>query len=115
MIANPITLAEAGRMSAALGSVSPATVRIIPTVAAPASAPAPASTSIPEPRPSSATAYFGLFRSCDCGHSSAWHKGAFGDAWRAGQQVRGRCEASAEGGAAAACGCPQFHEPELAG
>jgi hypothetical protein len=111
-------LAEAGRASAAAFPVSPATVRIIPTVpataAAPATAAVPEPVAIPVPRATSAAAYFGLFRSCDCGHSSAWHSGAFGDAWRAGVQVRGGCEAAVEDGTASGCGCARFHEADVA-
>lgn len=115
MIPNPISVAQAGRTSAASLPISSATVRIIPTVRPPA--PAPVAIPIPVPAPraaASAAAYFGLFRACGCGHSSAWHDGAFGDAWRAGQQTRGRCEASAEEGSARGCGCARFHEPDLA-
>jgi hypothetical protein len=113
MIPNSISLAQAGRASAAPLPVSPATVRIIPTVRA--AAPAALPIAVPDPRPAaSAAAYFGLFRPCDCGHSSAWHSGAFGDAWRAGQQVRGRCEAAVEDGSARGCSCARFNEPGLA-
>lgn len=114
---NPITLAEAGRQSVPAMPVSPATVRIIPTVApavAPTVAP-PQPTAIPTPGASSGAAYFGLFRACDCGHSSAWHHGAFGDAWRAGQQVRGGCEAGAEDGTARGCSCARFRDRDIAG
>jgi hypothetical protein len=130
MTPDPSTLGHVGRTSAALGTVSPATVRIIPTVAshtatAAPSLPAPPSVSapssptsaapapvraaaVPDPRPSGAAAYFGLFRPCGCGHSSAWHNGAFGEAWRAGEQVRGRCEAAGED--SVPCRCSQFHD-----
>ena len=54
-------------------------------------------------------AYLRLFRPCDCGHSSAWHSGAFGAEWRAGQQVRGACEADS-GRLSAACGCTAFSD-----
>ena len=108
MIPNPITLAQAGRISAAAAlPASAATVRIIPTVAA------AEPIEIPAPR-NAAAAYFGLFRACGCGHSSAWHSGAFGDAWRAGQQVRGRCEAAVEDGSAHGCSCVRFSEPNVA-
>jgi hypothetical protein len=84
----------------------------------PAVPPAPRPQPVPTAAPSSATeagrsalpsttAYFELFRTCACGHSSAWHSGAFGDAWRSGQQVRGACEASAESGSAG-CACRGF-------
>ena len=85
-----------------------------PAVAEPALLPAPAPRTSPEPPqpaaaqsqtvpPPSATAYFDLFRPCRCGHSSAWHSGAFGEAWRSGHQVHGACEASADSGAGCAC------------
>ena len=108
MIPNSISLAQAGQLPPGGGGISAATVRIVPTVTATEPA------TIPGPRPSSAAAYFGMFRSCDCGHSSAWHSGAFGEAWRAGEQVRGRCEASVEDGAAAACSCARFRETNVA-
>ncbi|MDX6203236.1 MAG: hypothetical protein QOJ83_2736 [Frankiales bacterium] len=109
MSPEPITLAQAGRLWQAASPVSPATGRIIPsvTVAAP---PAPEPVEIATVRQPSAAAYFGLFRPCECGHSSAWHDGAFGDAWRAGEQVRGGCEAAVEDGSAASCACSRFHE-----
>lgn len=114
MIPNPISLAQ-GR---AAFPVSAATVRIIPDVRASVPVAAPVAVPVGEPvsRPAaSAAAYFGLFRACDCGHSSAWHSGAFGDAWRAGQQVRGRCEAAVEDGSNGGCSCASFSEPGLAG
>ena len=72
-------------------------VRSLPTQAAP-SAEAQQSQAGPS--------YAGMFRSCACGHSSAWHVGAFSDAWRAGIQVRGACEVEGVAG----CSCQQFRE-----
>jgi hypothetical protein len=118
MIPNAITLAQAGRLPAAAFPISPATGRIIPSVgvAAVVAAVAPITepTTIPEPRAGSAADYFGMFRPCACGHSSAWHSGAFGDAWRAGLQVRGGCEAGIEDGAAGTCSCARFSDPSTA-
>lgn len=116
MIPNAITLAQAGRLPSAAFPVSPATGRIIPTVgvaAVAAAAPVADPTAIPAPRIPSAANYFGMFRACTCGHSSAWHNGAFGDAWRAGQQVRGGCEAGVEDGTAGACRCARFSDPGI--
>jgi hypothetical protein len=121
MTAKSITLAEAGRTSATAFPVSPATGRIIPAVTVTAAVvpavlalPVPAPVAIPVSRATSAAAYFGLFRSCNCGHSSAWHNGAFGDAWRAGVQVRGGCEAAVEDGSTSGCGCARFREADVA-
>ncbi|MDX6253766.1 MAG: hypothetical protein QOJ11_100 [Frankiales bacterium] len=115
MSPNPITLAQAGLRWQAANPVSPATVRIIPSVpAVPPAVTAAEPPAVLAVRPPSAASYFGLFRSCDCGHSSAWHTGAFGDAWRAGEQVRGGCEAAVEDGAASDCHCTRFRDPGLA-
>jgi hypothetical protein len=74
-----------------------APLSIIPTVIA--TVPIPSSR-----QPLSPTAYFDLFQPCTCGHSSAWHGGSFGAAWRSGLQVRGRCESDDRG----PCGCDAF-------
>jgi hypothetical protein len=105
-----ITLAQAGQAATA------APVRIVPLVSVPlARTMAPLRpVSIPSTAQTSAGAYFGLFRSCDCGHSSAWHSGAFGDAWRAGEQVHGRCEAAPDEDSTFSCRCARFREPDLA-
>jgi hypothetical protein len=101
MIPNIVTLAQAG------GQQSAVPVRVVPSVdvAAPAV--------VPAARQSAVGAYFGLFKACGCGHSSAWHGGAFGDAWRAGEQVRGACEADDEV-SKGSCRCRRFHDPEVA-
>jgi hypothetical protein len=121
MIPNAITLAQAGRLPSAAFPLSPATGRIIPAVAVATAvvavapvAPPIEPTAIPVPRIASAANYFGMFRACTCGHSSAWHNGAFGDAWRAGEQVRGGCEAGFEDGAASGCSCARFSDPGTA-
>ena len=102
MIPNIVTLAQAGGQRSAV-SAPP----IIPPVAAAGSA------TIPAARPvAPAGAYFGLFKLCRCGHSSAWHSGAFGDAWRAGEQVQGRCESSDEL-SSASCTCGSFRPADL--
>jgi hypothetical protein len=86
-----VTLAQAG------GYVAPV-ARVAPVVA-------PAPVAIPEPR-QHAGAYFQFFKPCTCGHSSAWHNGSFGDAWRAGEQVAGGCEAADE--SSNDCRCDSF-------
>ena len=73
MIPNIVTLAQAGGQRAAVTSKP-----IIPPVTQADTVTIPAARQV-----SSAGAYFGLFKLCSCGHSSAWHSGAFGDAWRA--------------------------------
>jgi len=96
MIPTFVTLAEAGARHAAAAAVTAAP----PSVAAPPVA-------IPAAREASPSgAYFLLFKLCSCGHSSAWHSGAFGDAWRAGVQVQGRCEATDE--SSTGCRCSSF-------
>jgi hypothetical protein len=120
MIPNAITLAQAGRLPAAAFPISPATGRIIPAVAVAVAAvvavvaPKTEPAAIPAPRTGSAADYFGMFRACACGHSSAWHNGAFGDAWRAGLQVRGGCESGIEDGTAGICSCARFSDPGTA-
>jgi hypothetical protein len=109
MIPSIVTVAQAGRQRSG-------PVRIIPVV--PAVTATPAGTvrepmTIPAARPTVPGTYFGLFQQCGCGHSSAWHGGAFGDAWRAGVQVRGACEAADEVDAGS-CGCRRFREPDVA-
>ncbi len=89
MIPNIVTLAQAGS-------------HVVPVVADTDAVTIPATR-----QPSAAGAYFMLFKLCGCGHSSAWHGGAFGDAWRAGEQVRGACE-SADEPANGACRCTSF-------
>ncbi|BEP12424.1 hypothetical protein acdb102_07350 [Acidothermaceae bacterium B102] len=97
MIPSIVTLAQAGAHRGAMSSTP-----IIPPVAQAETATIPAARQV-----SAAGAYFGLFKLCSCGHSSAWHSGAFGDAWRAGEQVQGRCESSDEV-SSGSCGCGSF-------
>jgi hypothetical protein len=89
-----VTLAQAGGYVAPVARIGP----VAPVVA-------PEPVAIPEPR-QQAGAYFQLFKLCACGHSSAWHSGAFGEAWRAGEQVAGGCEAADE--TSKACSCHNF-------
>ena len=105
MIPNILTLSEVAAGGAASG------VRILPGPSVEARQPLPPAPPATAPARTQAPfgAYFGLFRPCDCGHSSAWHSGAFGDAWRAGEQVHGGCEALQET-SGTACGCRHFHE-----
>lgn len=88
----------------------PEQVRPAGTAGAPPSASSlPAAPTRATPPPSSSVnAYFDWFQSCRCGHSSAWHGGAFGAAWRSGQQVQGACEASDSDGTTAPCPCRHF-------
>src|SRR3954471_14552805 len=95
-----VTLAQAGGYTAPVARV---------VAAPPVITPDPVS--IPEPR-QHAGAYFQLFKTCDCGHSSAWHSGSFGDAWRAGEQVAGGCEVAADD-ASTSCACDVFRAADL--
>lgn len=100
---NIVTLAQAG------GHRAPAVTVVPPATAV------DGVTTIPAPRqPSPAGAYFLLFKLCSCGHSSAWHSGAFGDAWRAGEQVQGGCEAVDEP-SSASCRCRSFRAADQPG
>jgi hypothetical protein len=108
-IANPVTTRPA---SSAPATSAPASTAPASSAAAlaPSATPAtviPAATS-PVAPPPSANAYFEWFQSCRCGHSSAWHGGAFGAAWRSGHQVQGACEAGASEGLARRCSCSHF-------
>lgn len=61
------------------------------------------------------TSYFPMFETCGCGHSSAWHSGAW-VAWRSGAQVVGGCELGRDGGAAApVCACGGFFQADAVG
>lgn len=113
MIPNVVTLAQAGERRAAAAPIIPRVAAASSTtVTVVSAAPVEAPVELPSiPRQPSAAAYFGMFRACGCGHSSAWHGGAFGDAWRAGQQVRGACEALGDA-SSSTCGCQRFSDPE---
>ena len=102
MIPTIVTLAQAGGHRA-VASPPP----IIPPVVRTEAATIPTARQV-----APAGAYFGLFKLCSCGHSSAWHSGAFGDAWRAGEQVQGRCE-SADESSEVTCRCASFRGAEM--
>jgi hypothetical protein len=102
MVPNIVTLAQAGGQAVA---ASPVTV--VPPVATADGVTIPAAR-----QASPAGAYFQLFKLCSCGHSSAWHSGAFGDAWRAGEQVEGGCEADDES-SRTSCRCGSFRPASL--
>lgn len=108
-VANPATTRPA---SSDPGTSAPGTSAPASSAAAlaPPATPATAVPAAPSPvaPPASANAYFEWFQSCRCGHSSAWHGGAFGAAWRSGQQVQGACEAGASEGLAQRCSCSHF-------
>jgi hypothetical protein len=103
-----VTLAQAGGYVAQVAPVAP----VAPVTPVPPVAPA-AGVSIPEAR-QQAGAYFQLFKPCSCGHSSAWHSGSFGPAWRAGEQVAGGCEAANEV-SSGSCACRGFQAADLPG